>query len=99
MAPYEISHSKNSRARAARAQALVAAGIERGDDPAALIAAILSDHENGDESICAHYLVGDPPAMREMTTASMIWDLGEMTVDLCSGNPCVNERRRFGFDW
>lgn len=99
MAPFELSTSRNSRARLARARELTAAGVAAGDDPRALIPGVLADHENGENSICSHPWADDPPPLQEMTTASMVWDLGEMTVDVCAGTPCANERRRFGFDW
>jgi hypothetical protein len=36
-----------------------------------------------------------PPGERDMTTASMVWDLQALTVEVCAGPPCENERHLF----
>jgi len=95
MAPYELSTSVNSRTRLARAREMVAEGLAAGDDPAEIAARVLADHENGDSCICGHPDEADSYGEREMTTASMIWDLDALTADVSFGPPCENERVRF----
>ena len=72
-------------------------GCARGDDPHDLLRTILSDHDGVDEamSICGHPDLSVPVGERDMTTASMIWDPQELSVDVCAGPPCENERRLF----
>jgi isopenicillin-N N-acyltransferase like protein len=98
MAVHELSTSANSRTRVARAQHLVQQGLERGDDAAVIAAGVLADHANGANCICGHPDDDDSYGEREMTTASMIWDLDAMSVDVAFGPPCENERVRFSLD-
>ena len=95
MAPYEISTSAGTRRRLERAGRLLDEGLARGDEPRALIATILRDHDGRDQaiSICSHPDESVPVGERETTTASMIWDVEALTVELCAGPPCENERR------
>ena len=97
MARYETSTSVGTRRRLARAQELLDAGLARGDDPKTLIGAVLRDHDGRDEamSICSHPDESVPVGERDMTTASMIWDVEALTVEVCAGPPCENERRLF----
>ncbi len=46
-------------------------------------------------SICGHPDLSVPLGERDMTTASMIWDPQALTVEVCAGPPCENERRLF----
>jgi hypothetical protein len=46
-------------------------------------------------SICGHPDLSVPPGERDMTTASMVWDLQALTVEVCAGPPCENERHLF----
>ena len=97
MAAHDISTSTGTRQRLARASALLDAGLERGDDPYELLCVIMSDHDGVADatSICGHPDVSMPVGERDMTTASMIWDTRALTVDVCAGSPCENERRRY----
>jgi isopenicillin-N N-acyltransferase-like protein len=97
MALHESACSPGSRARLARAEALLGAGIARGDDPRELVGAVLADHEGIEDgtSICCHPDESAPVGVREMTTASVIWDLGEQTVEVCAGPPCGSGRRLY----
>ncbi len=97
LAAHDISTSTGTRLRLARASALLDAGLERGDDPHALLCAIMSDHDGVADatSICGHPDLAVPVGERDMTTASMIWDTQALTVDVCAGSPCENERRRY----
>jgi isopenicillin-N N-acyltransferase-like protein len=97
MAPYEISTSVGTRRRLARALALLDAGLARGDDPHDVLAAILTDHDGVDDgcSICSHPDETAPVGEREATTASMIWDLTDLSVEVCAGPPCESARRLF----
>jgi isopenicillin-N N-acyltransferase-like protein len=82
----EGSTSAGSRRRVERAEELVAVGWARGDDPLALAAAVLRDHDGAPTSICSHPLAGDPG--HAPTTASMIWELDERRMHVCAGRPC-----------
>jgi len=95
MAPFEISTSVGTRQRLARAGELLDEGLARGEDPRDVLAALLSDHEGleDDVSICGHPNPAVPVGEREATTASMIWDLRELTVEVCAGPPCRSDRR------
>ena len=97
MAPHEISTSVGTRHRLARARRLLDEGLTRGDEPRALIASILRDHDGRDDgiSICSHPDESVPVGERETTTASMIWDVAALTVEVCAGPPCENERRLY----
>ncbi len=98
MAPYEISTSKGTRWRVERARQLLAEGVARGEDARDLVARVLADHATPGEdwyTICSHADMTEPPGQQECTTASMVWDLDELTVDVSSGPPCENERRRY----
>jgi isopenicillin-N N-acyltransferase like protein len=98
METFELSSSTGSRTRVSRARELVQEGLERGDDPAVIVAHVLADHENGAGCICGHPNDEDAYGEREMTTASMIWDLDALTVDVAFGPPCENERVRFAVE-
>jgi isopenicillin-N N-acyltransferase like protein len=97
MSGCDLSTSQGTRRRLARAADLLDRGLARGDDPHDLLQAILSDHDGDDGamSICGHPDLSVPVGERDMTTASMIWDLQELSVDVCAGPPCENERRLF----
>jgi isopenicillin-N N-acyltransferase-like protein len=97
MTAHDLSTSQGTRLRLARASDLLDQGLARGDDPRDLVQSILSDHDATDQamSICGHPDLSVPPGERDMTTASMIWDLQALTVEVCAGPPCENERRLF----
>ena len=97
MTAHDMSTSQGTRLRLARARDLLDQGLARGDDPRDLLQAILSDHDAVDQamSICGHPDLSVPPGERDMTTASMIWDLQALTVEVCAGPPCENERRLY----
>jgi isopenicillin-N N-acyltransferase-like protein len=97
MTAHDLSTSQGTRLRLARARDLLDQGLARGDDPRDLVQSILSDHDAVDQSmsICGHPDLSVPPGERDMTTASMIWDLQALTVEVCAGPPCENERRLF----
>ena len=84
----------DSRARFARAGTLLDAGLARGDDTHELAVAVLADHEDAQHPICSHEDQSLPHGERVSTTASMIWDLGALTADVCAGPPCENPRQR-----
>jgi isopenicillin-N N-acyltransferase like protein len=93
MAPCEISTSVGTRRRLGRAGVVLDEGLARGDEPRDVLAAILSDHDGLDEgfSICSHPDPAVPEGEREATTASMIWDLEALSVEVCAGPPCEGE--------
>jgi isopenicillin-N N-acyltransferase like protein len=86
----------NSRARFARARTLLDAGLARGEDAYELASAVLADHEDAEHPICSHEDESLPHGQRQSTTASMIWDLGALTADVCAGPPCENPRQCIG---
>jgi isopenicillin-N N-acyltransferase-like protein len=86
----------DSRARFARARALLDTGLARGEDAYALAVAVLADHEDEEHAICSHEDVSLPPGQRMSTTASMIWDLEALSADVCAGPPCENPRQQIG---
>jgi len=92
---FEGSTSEGSRKRLARACELVRAGVQRREDPLKLAMAVMKDHANEPMSICSHVNPDDSPADRNMTTASMVWDLDERRLHVCAGPPCENERRSY----
>ena len=92
---FEGSTSEGSRKRRARACELVRVGVQRREDPLKLAMAVMKDHANEPMSICSHVDPDDSPAERNMTTASMIWDLDERRLHVCAGPPCENERRSY----
>jgi isopenicillin-N N-acyltransferase-like protein len=86
MIRYEGYWPRESRERLHRARTLLAQGLARGDDPVAVVAAVLRDHAGGANAICSH--VAEHPPDRSVTVASMICDLDEMRVHVCAGPPC-----------
>jgi isopenicillin-N N-acyltransferase-like protein len=85
---------EDSRARFARARALLDAGFARGEDVCELAHIVLADHDDGEHTICSHEDVSLPQGQRMSTTASMIWDLGTLSASVCAGPPCENPRQR-----
>ena len=95
MAAFEDSHEDESRLRLARADALLAAGIARGDDPVELVAAVLRDHAGSPDAICGHPGAHGPRPDESVTVASMICDLDNGRLYACAGPPCENPYRVF----
>jgi hypothetical protein len=87
----ERSDSVGSRQRLARGRELVAAGLERGDDPLELVTNVLRDHANAPTSICAHPVDDDPH--HGPTTGSVVFELEERRMHVCAGRPCENPYR------
>jgi isopenicillin-N N-acyltransferase-like protein len=98
MATYEGYHHDESRRRLAHAQATLAAGCERGEDPLELVTRVLRSHgdspDHGD-ALCGHADETLPVADRNMTVASMICDLDGERLLACAGPPCENPYREF----
>jgi isopenicillin-N N-acyltransferase like protein len=92
----ERSHSAGSRLRLERGRALVAEGLERGDDPFDVVASVLRDHANAPTSICAHPVPDDPDD--GPTTGSVIVELEERRLHVCAGRPCESAYRVVPFD-
>ena len=91
MAPFEAVTYEESPIRLATAEAILAEGIARGDDPVALVARALRCHDPAPElAICGHPDESEPLAERGMTVGSMICDLDERRVYVCAGPPCEN---------
>jgi isopenicillin-N N-acyltransferase like protein len=91
LAPQDATTSTGTCKRRARAQQLLAAGLQAGDDPLQLAQAVLRDHENAPLSICAHWNDDDPAIDQSVTTASMVWEPAEGVVHAAVGQPCEHE--------
>ena len=99
MAPFEGSDQQESRTRLNTAEAMLAEGLERGDDPVELVARILRCHEpNSKECICGHADLSEPLAEQGMTVGSIICDLDERRLYACAGTPCDNPYQVFEMD-
>ena len=91
LAAEDATGSEGSALRRARADEMLVAGIEAGDDPVALAEAVLSDHANEPLSICGHWDDDDPDEDQSVTTASMVWEPAEGRVHIARGQPCSSE--------
>ena len=91
MQDVERSDSVGSRHRLARARELVAAGVERGDDPVKVVADVLRDHAKAPTSICSHPVADDPD--HGPTTGSLMFELEERRMHVCAGRPCESPYR------
>jgi hypothetical protein len=99
MAPFEGSDYVESRTRLDTAERLLAAGVDRGDDPIELVAAVLRCHEPGpDEAICGHPDTSEPLAEQGMTVGSIICDLDQRRLYAVAGAPCENPYDVFEMD-
>ena len=87
---------EDSRARFARARALLDARPRSRGRRLRACPAVLADHSDADHAICSHEDESLPPGQRQSTTASMIWDLEGLTAYVCSGPPCENQRHSIG---
>ncbi len=91
MKPVEGAAHEESAVRLATAERMLAEGLAAGDDPVALVAAVLRSHEPSPEmAICGHPDESEPPAEQGMTVGSMICDLDERRLYACAGAPCEN---------
>ena len=91
MAPFEAAIHEESPIRLATAEAILAEGIARGDDPVELVARALRCHDPAPGlAICGHPGESEPPAEQGMTVGSMICDLDERRIYVCAGPPCEN---------
>jgi isopenicillin-N N-acyltransferase-like protein len=88
LAPGDASLSEGSRLRRERAEELLIAGLEAGDDLVELGEAVLTDHANAPFSICDHWEDDDPDPDQSVTTASMVWEPAEGRAHIASGQPC-----------
>lgn len=91
LAPQDATTSVGTFKRRARAEELLATGIEAGGDPVLLGQAVLRDHANAPLSICSHWDDDDPAMDQSVTTASMIWEPAEGVVHVAVGQPCEHE--------
>jgi isopenicillin-N N-acyltransferase-like protein len=90
MSLYEGGRGGESRLRLAYAEAGLAAGLDAGVEPLALVAAVLRSHAGAPESVCGHPDPALPPGEQGMTVASMVCDLDAMELHACAGPPCEN---------
>ncbi len=88
LAPQDATTSEGSYKRRARADELLAAGLEAGEDPVRLGQTLLRDHANAPLSICSHWDDDDPDQDQSVTTASMVWEPAERRVHVAVGQPC-----------
>ncbi len=89
--PQDETTSEGTFKRRARAEELLAAGLEAGADPLALAQAVLRDHANVPLSICAHWDDDDPDPDQSVTTVSMVWEPAERRAHIAVGPPCEHE--------
>jgi isopenicillin-N N-acyltransferase like protein len=91
LTPQDATSSEGTFKRRARAEQLLAAGLEAGDDPVVLGQAVLCDHANAPLAICSHWDDDDPDLDQSVTTASMVWEPAERCVRVAVGQPCEHE--------
>jgi isopenicillin-N N-acyltransferase-like protein len=84
-----------SHVRLNRARRLLEACIEEGKVTIADLQAILRDHVNYPNAICAHHDPTDPPHERDQTVISLVMDLTERVVWAAPGPPCEGEYALF----
>jgi len=90
LAPEDATGSEGSPKRRARAEELLAQGVEAGVDLVELGKTVLSDHANAPFSICAHWNDDDPDQDQSVTTASMVWEPAEGRAHIACGQPCAS---------
>ncbi len=88
-------YSPDSPFRLRRAMDLL--GAARGGVHPAGLQALLRDHVNAPSGICAHQDVALPEPERDMTVASVIYDLDTRTMWLADGQPCERDYRRLDY--
>jgi isopenicillin-N N-acyltransferase-like protein len=91
LAPQDATTSEGTYLRRARAEELLAAGFEAGEDPVRLGQTVLRDHANAPFSICSHWDDDDSEPDQSVTTASMVWEPAERRVHVAVGQPCEHE--------
>ena len=87
---FEGRHGTESPRRLADAEAGLAAGLDAGDDPRAVVEAVLRRHIGRTEGVCSHADEALPLGEQVMTVASMVCDLDAMELHACAGPPCEN---------
>lgn len=90
MGHYEGRHGTESPRRLADAEAGLEAGLAAGEDPQAVVEAVLRRHIGRCDGICSHPDETQPLGERVMTVASMVCDLDAMELHACAGPPCEN---------
>jgi isopenicillin-N N-acyltransferase-like protein len=80
-----------SHVRLNRARRLLETRIEEGKVTIADLQAILRDHVNYPNAICAHHDPTDPPHEQDQTVMSLVMDLTERVVWAAPGPPCEGE--------
>jgi len=81
--------------RLARAEQLTAAGVASGLEPLGLAGAVLSDHAPEGCPICGHVDASLPAAEREMTVASMLFEVTAGRLHAAAGPPCQASYQTF----
>jgi isopenicillin-N N-acyltransferase-like protein len=92
---WERGAGDGSKTRLARAERLTAAGVASGVEPLGLVGAVLSDHASEGVSICGHVDGSQPPADREMTVASMLFEVTAGRLHAAAGPPCEASYQTF----
>ena len=91
LAPGDATGSEGSPKRRARAEELLAAGLDVGADLVELGKAVLRDHAGAPLSICSHLDEDDPDEDQSVTTASMVWEPAEGRAHIACGQPCASD--------
>jgi isopenicillin-N N-acyltransferase like protein len=99
MAPFEGNDANESRTRLRTAEALLAEGLDHGDEPVELVASVLRCHEPAPrDCICGHADQSEPLGEQGMTVGSLICDLDERRLYACAGPPCESPYQVFDMD-
>jgi isopenicillin-N N-acyltransferase-like protein len=95
MRVWEKQVSAGSQARLARAEQLAAAGVASAVEPLGLAGAVLSDHAPEGVSICGHADTSLPVMERDMTVASMLFDVTAGRLHAAAGPACAASYQTF----
>ena len=87
--------SADTQDRLARAEQLTATGVASGLEPLGLAGAVLSDHAPDGYPICGHVDASLPAAEREMTVASMLFEVTAGRLHAAAGPPCQASYQTF----
>ena len=91
LSPQDATTSEGTYKRRVRAEELLVAGLEAGDDPVRLGQTVLRDHANAPLSICSHWDDDDPDPDQSVTTAGMVWEPAKGLVHVAVGQPCRHD--------
>ncbi len=91
LASQDATTSEGTHKRRARAEELLAAGIDAGGDPVTLAQSVLRDHADAPLSICSHWDEDDPDPGQSVTTVSQVWEPADGRLHVAVGPPCEHD--------